>query len=265
MKLQRFTICFFLLLLVAAGAFAQGTTGALTGTVTQAGTNLPGVTVTISSPALQGTRTTVTNDNGDYSFSAIPPGQYKVVFSLSGLTDVNKNVQVNLVETRRLDADMKMSAVAEAITVTANQASVMETPQVETNYKQTSVNQLPTGRQPFQQAALSPGVTAGVNGNTISGAMSYDNLYLVNGAVVNENIRGQSHQLYIEDAIQETTVLTGGISAEFGRFTGGVVSSITKSGGNEFSGSVRDTIDNPFWTEKSLGTQGAPVDHINNT
>ena len=265
MKLQRFTICFILLLLVAAGAFAQGTTGALTGSVSQAGASLPGVTVTIASPKLQGTRTTVTNEQGDYSFSAIPPGAYKVTFSLSGLTDVVKNANVNLVETTRLDADMKMSAVSEAITVTANQATVMETPQVQTNYKQTTINQLPTARNPAAQASLSPGVSAGINGNTISGAMSYDNLYLVNGAVVNENLRGQPHALYIEDAIQETTVLTGGISAEFGRFTGGVVSSITKSGGNDFSGSVRDTMDNPKWTAISVAGQVKPVDHINNT
>jgi outer membrane receptor protein involved in Fe transport len=265
MKLQRFTICFFLLLLVAAGAFAQGTTGALTGTVSQAGANLPGVTVTIASPVLQGTRTTVTNAEGNYNFSAIPPGPYKVTFSLSGLTDVVMNAQVNLVDTKHLDADMKMSAVSEAITVTANQATVMETPQVQTNYKQETVNRLPMNRNPVAQAALSPGVTSGINGNSISGAMSYDNLYLVNGAVVNENLRGQPHALYIEDAIQETTVLTGGISAEFGRFTGGVVSAITKSGGNEFSGSVRDTLDNPKWTEKSVSTQADPIDHINNT
>jgi hypothetical protein len=141
----------------------------------------------------------------------------------------------------------------------------METPQVETNYKQATVNRLPINRNPVAQAALSAGVTSGVNGNTISGAMSYDNLYLVNGAVVNENLRGQAHALYIEDAIQETTVLTGGISAEYGRFTGGVVSAITKSGGNEFSGSIRDSLDNPKWTAKSISTQATPVDHINST
>jgi hypothetical protein len=265
MKLQRFTICFFLLLLVAAGAFAQGTTGALTGTVTQAGSKLPGVTVTIASPAMQGTRSTVTNGEGDYSFSAIPPGVYKVTFSLSGMGDVTKSTQVKLVETMRLDADMKVAAVTEAITVTANQTTVMETPQVETNYQQAAINRLPTARNPAAQATLSPGVTAGINGNTISGAMSYDNLYLVNGAVVNENLRGQPHQLYIEDAIQETTVLTAGVSAEFGRFTGGVVSSITKSGGNEFSGTVRDSLDNPKWTAKSISTQATPIDHTNNT
>ena len=265
MKLQRFTICFFLLLLVAAGAFAQGTTGALTGTVSQAGTNLPGVTVTISSPTLQGTRTTVTNENGDYNFSAIPPGKYKITFSLSGLTDVTKNVTVNLVETSRMDADMKMSAVSEAITVTANQSSVLETPQIQTNYKQDAINQLPIARNPVAQTSLTAGVTNGVNGPTISGAMSYDNLYLVNGAVVNENIRGQAQNLYIEDAIQETTVLTGGISAEFGRFTGGVVSAVTKSGGNEFSGSLRDTLDNPKWTDRSFDSQPFNTDHQNNT
>jgi len=265
MKLQRFTICFFLLLLVAAGAFAQGTTGALTGTVTQAGSNLPGVTVTIASPTMQGTRTTVTNGEGDYSFSAIPPGVYKVTFSLSGMGDVTKTAQVKLVETTRLDADMKVAAVTEAITVTANQTTVMETPQVESNYQQATINRLPTARNPAAQATLSPGVTSGINGNTISGAMSYDNLYLVNGAVVNENLRGQPHALYIEDAIQETTVLTAGVSAEFGRFTGGVVSSITQSGGNEFSGTVRDSLDNPKWTAKSISTQATPVDHTNNT
>ena len=265
MKLQRFTICFFLLLLIAAGAFAQGTTGALTGTVSQAGSNLPGVTVSISSPTMQGARTTVTNENGEYNFSALPPGSYKVTFSLSGLTDVVKNAQVNIIETTRLDADMKMSAVAEAITVTANQATVMETPQVETNYKQATINRLPINRNPTAQANLTAGVTPGVNGPTISGAMSYDNLYLVNGAVVNENLRGQTHALYIEDAIQETTVLTGGVSAEFGRFTGGIISSVTKSGGNEFSGSVRDSLDNPKWTEKSFSAQTTPVDHTNNT
>ncbi|HEV7428498.1 MAG TPA: TonB-dependent receptor [Thermoanaerobaculia bacterium] len=265
MKLQRFTICFFLLILVAAGAFAQGTTGALTGTVSQAGTALPGVTVTVSSPSLQGTRTTVSNEQGEYNFPTLPPGAYKVTFSLSGLTDVVKNAQVNLLGTQHLDADMKVSAVSEAITVTANQATVMETPQVQTNFKQETINRLPINRNPVAQAAFAPGVTAGVNGNTISGAMSYDNLYLVNGAVVNENLRGQAHALYIEDAIQETTVLTGGISAEFGRFTGGVVSAITKSGGNEFSGSVRDTLDNPKWTEKSVSTQVDPINHVNNT
>ena len=66
-------------------------------------------------------------------------------------------------------------------------------------------------------------------------------------STVNENLRGQAYDLYIEDAIQETTVATAGISAEYGRFGGGVVNIVTKSGGNRFSGSFRDTLNNDNW------------------
>ena len=69
----------------------------------------------------------------------------------------------------------------------------------------------------------------------------------MNGVVVNENVGGQALPLYIEDAIQETTISTSGISAEYGRFGGGVVNVITKSGGNLFSGSFRDSLYNDNW------------------
>ena len=55
------------------------------------------------------------------------------------------------------------------------------------------------------------------------------------------------YDLYIEDAIQETTVAIAGVSAEYGRFGGGVVNVITKSGGNQFAGSFRDTLNNDNW------------------
>ena len=61
---------------------------------------------------------------------------------------------------------------------------------------------------------------------------------------MNENLRGQARNLFIEDAIQETKISTGSISAEYGRFQGGVVNTITKSGGNEFSGSFRISFTN---------------------
>ena len=96
---------------------------------------------------------------------------------------------------------------------------------------------------------LAPSVHATGPGGaySIAGSMSYENLFLVNGVTVNENLRGQAHDLYIEDAIQETTIATAGISAEYGRFGGGVVNVITKSGGNPFSGSLRDTLNNDNW------------------
>ncbi len=65
---------------------------------------------------------------------------------------------------------------------------------------------------------------------TISGAQSYESLYTMNGVVLNENLRGQPFDLYIEDAILETTTITSSASAEFGRFAGGVVNMVTKIG-----------------------------------
>ena len=70
---------------------------------------------------------------------------------------------------------------------------------------------------------------------------------MINGVSVSDNLRGQPYDLYIEDAIQETTVATAGISAEYGRFSGGVVNVITKSGGNLFSGSFSDSLPNDKW------------------
>src|SRR6185295_5230354 len=87
--------------------------------------------------------------------------------------------------------------------------------------------------------------------------------FLVDGVVVGENLRGQPDNLFIEDAIQEFTVLSGAISAEYGRFTGGVVSTLTKSGSNEFHGSFRTSFSNPKWTDKTPWPTEA--DHLNVT
>src|SRR5258708_5791834 len=83
---MRKTILIILgLLLVSGSMLAQGTTAAITGTVTSDGKPLGGVTVTVSSPSLQGTRPTVAGANGVYNFSALPPGDYTVAFELQGL------------------------------------------------------------------------------------------------------------------------------------------------------------------------------------
>lgn len=268
----RSLILFGFLLLACSAAFAQGTTGALTGNVIHDGAALPGATVTVSSPALQGTRTAVTNESGTYNFGAMPPGQYTVKVEMEGMNPYTQTARVNLNQTTHVDADMSLTALAEAITVTASVSAVMETTEVQSNYTSTLVEELPLGRTLVATTTLAPGVVNGVNGLAISGSNSYDNLWTVNGAVVNENIRGQPHNLFIEDAIQETTIQTAGVSAEFGNFTGGVINAITKSGGNEFSGSFRDSLTNPSWTADSPfrnPTTGArptdPLDELNET
>src|SRR5262249_31694451 len=71
-----------------------------------------------------------------------------------------------------------------------------------------------------------------------------------------DNIFGNPNNLFVGDAIQETQVLTSGISAEYGHFTGGVINMITKSGGNAFSGSLRDDLSKPSWTKLTPSEQG---------
>jgi hypothetical protein len=232
--------------------FGQGvTTGSLTGTVLQDDVPLPGVAVTISSAAMQGSRTSVTNEAGGFNFGALPPGEYTVRYELAGMQTVNRKVKVGVAVAARADVNMRVAAVTEAITVTAATPAVAETTEIQTNFTQNTIEALPVGRTITAITGLAPGVVSGVNGFSISGGQSFDNLYTVDGAVIQENLRGQPHNLFIEDAIQETTVQTAGVSAEFGNFTGGVVTSITKSGGNEFSASLRDSLTNPSWTTES--------------
>jgi hypothetical protein len=232
--------------------FAQVTAN-LTGTVTMDNNPLPGATVTATSPQMQGSRTTTSDVNGNYNIGAVPPGTYKVVIEMQGMQTVTRNVLVGVGQTGRADATLKMSAVAEAITVTASAPAVLETTEVQTNLQQSTINKLPTLRTVQGVALLAPGTIANGprNALVISGATADQNLIMVDGAVIQENLRGQTHALFIEDAIQETTVLTGAISAEYGRFQGGVVNSITKSGGNEFHGSYRDNLDKPSWKHPS--------------
>jgi hypothetical protein len=269
MRLVRSLGLLLLFLVTAVPLHAQFTTGTLIGSVSTAdGTALPGVSVAISSPAMQGTRTTVTGDTGGYHFPALPPGNYTVTFELDGMQRQHQKVLVSLAQTARADATLQLAAMTEDLTVVASAPAVVETTELTTNFDVQTVRELPTGRDVREVVLLSPGVTEGaVNDQiTISGAMSFDNLFLVNGVVVNENLRGQPHDLFIEDAIQETTILTGGVSAEFGRFTGGVVSALTKSGGNAFSGSIRNSIANPSWTSKSdYANEVDPIDELNET
>jgi outer membrane receptor protein involved in Fe transport len=252
-QLTRFTALCLLALLVATGASAQ-TTASLTGTVTTDGAPLPGVTVTITSPQMQGQRTTTTGEAGGYSFTALPPGTYTVTVELQGMQTETRQVQIGVGQTGRTDVALRVAGISEAITVTAGAPSVLETPTVTTNFEQELVDQLPIARTVLAAAQLAPGVNANTVSNSqlsISGSPGYDNLVMVNGVAVTEAIRSQALNLFIEDAIQETTIMTAGISAEFGRFTGGVVNSITKSGGNTFTGSLRDSLTNDAWTTEN--------------
>jgi outer membrane receptor for ferrienterochelin and colicin len=252
MRFMRLGIWLVGAVLATAGvALAQSTTGTISGRVvdTQERT-VPGVTVSVESPNLQGIRTAVTSENGDYIFTLLPPGPYTVTFELSGFERVQRTAAVAPTQNVPVDVTMGLAGVAETVEVVGRAADVFtQTAQVATNFPQELIANLPTTRDINSTLLLAPAVhSTGPGGNySIAGSMSYENLFMVNGVSVNENIRGTAFNLYIEDAIQETTISTAGVSAEYGRFGGGVVNVITKSGGNTFSGSFRDTLNNDNW------------------
>lgn len=240
----------------ALHANAQVPTGTISGRVLdQNGATAPGVTVTAASPSLQVPRVTVTSENGDYSLPLLPPGNYTVTFELSGFRDVRRTLPVASTQTIPLNVELSIAEVTEAVQVTADASPFLSTVQVATNIKQDLMATLPTSRTVTGAVQMAPnarssgpGGQAGADGAImIGGSMSFDSNYLINGVSFTENLRGQPLNLFIEDAIQETTVSTAGISAEYGRFAGGMVNVITRSGGNDFGGSFRLSMNNDNW------------------
>lgn len=253
---MRNLIAVLVVTLLAIAAHAQTTLSTLVGRVTADGAGVPGVTVSVNSPALQGQRSAVSGADGQYVLPALPPGDYLVTFTLNGMQQVVQRAQLRLSEMTRVDAALVQQSLSEEIVVQPADQTVIETPQVSMNLDARTIELLPTTRGIMDFAKLAPGVIelslqGGRQFLAISGAQPYDNLYMVNGVTITDRRTNIPLNLYIEDTIQEATVLTAGVSAEYGRFIGGVVNVITKSGGNSLSGSLRDTISSHAWTEKT--------------
>ncbi len=268
--MARRLIGLVLLVLVcgATPAFAQGNpTGGVEGKIVDPdGLPLPGVTVTAASPALQGVRTAVTSPNGDYLIPFLPPGTYTLTYEMSGFqTTTREGLAVLIAENLRLDLKMALAGITESVEVTAAVSTeIAPNLTVASTYKSAMLELLPVGRTLNSAVLLAPGVTDnGPAGNImVSGAMSYENLFLINGVVVNENLRGQARNVFIEDAIQETKVSTGSISAEYGRFQGGVINTITKSGSNRYSGSLRISFVNDAWSSLTPYPGDTKIDKV---
>ena len=195
----------------------------------------------------------MTSVNGDYILPGLPPGSYTVTVELSGFATTKQTRDVGAGQPVQLDVTLRPAAVSEVVTVTARTDAFTNTVQASTNIQQELLSTLPTARTILSAVNLSPAAhaTGPNNAITIGGAMSADNLFMLDGVQIQDNIRGTPFSLFIEDAIQETTVSTSGISAEYGRFTGGVVNAITRSGGEPFSGSLRTTFTNDDWRTTS--------------
>ncbi len=246
---------------------AQGVqTGTVSGIVESLdGAPLPGVTVTVESRALQGDRSAMTDVNGYYALRALPPGTYAVSFAIDFFQPTSREgVVVSLDGTTRVNARMSLETRRETVTVTAESPSILTATTIGWTSVKSEIDGLPVGRRPVDVADLAPGLTTNTfNAGqlAIGGAFGFDNVFMVNGVDTNDNVFGTSNNLFIEDAVEEVSVLTGGIPATYGRFSGGIVNVITRSGGNAFSGSFRENLSNPAWINETPRERENNISH----
>jgi len=229
-------------LAVGTTATAQERFGTLTGKVTdQQGAAVPGVTVTTTNNTTGEPRVFVTDASGQYIAPDLNPGRYTVVFELTGFSKIERNdISVVLGRTFELNAQMTVGSVTETVQVTAEASPLVDTRSTLIAHNVTSeqIDLLPKGRS-FQSIALAaPSVNSGEleGGFQVNGASGAENSFTVDGVVTNSLVYGSSRQNTVFEYLEEVQVKTSGIAAEYGGALGGVMSAVTKSGGNTFRG-----------------------------
>ena len=224
---------------LASPLFAQ-TTGRVVGTIEDAqGAVLPGVTVTVTSPQLQGASTAVTDASGGFRFPALPPGTYHVKAELAGFKPVENDIRVALDQTITIPLKMQIAGVAETVNV-MGASPIVDTTSAAGGITagQDVFNQLPVARDFYGITKLAPGVTQDTYGASIGGSTSAENQYIIDGLNTTSVQAGIEGKTLNFDFVQEVEVKTGGLNAEYGRLTGGAVNVLTKSGGNTFHGDI---------------------------
>ena len=238
-------LCFVLSLGTLSGpaslAQAQERTGTVSGELTDAsGGVLPGVSVVFTNQRSQRVVTVITDGSGGYR-ADLEPGMYTVRFELGGFARQEvPNFEVLLGRQYDLDRSLKVGDVSEAVQVTAEHAPLIDARStiIAHNVTAEEIDRLPKGRS-FQSIALTaPSVNSGEieGGFQVNGASGAENAFTVDGVNTTSLVNGSSRQNTMFEYIQEVQVKTTGIPAEFGGALGGVISAVTKSGGNIFSG-----------------------------
>ena len=251
--LKIFKLSFLCLLLLGLSTFAAAqstTTGAIGGVVTNPNKEVvPGAAVTVRNVDTNKEDAGTTDDTGRFKVANLQPGRYAVKVASAGFSDITQeNVVVEIGRETSLELSLSVGPVTGTVDVSA-EAPVINTTQQDfsTNINQTSINELPiNGRRWSNFALLTPGavpdgafglisfrgISGLLNNNTVDGG---DN----NQAFFSEE-RGRTRIPYVisQASIREFQVNTSSYSAEYGRAAGGVVNAITKSGTNDFHGTV---------------------------
>src|SRR5438128_10667416 len=278
--------------------YAQVAGATLSGTITDpSGAALVQVKVSIKNSATGVTRTVTSDSAGFYTAPNLVPGDYQVTVAARGFSTSVADVTLTVGSNQTLDVGMKVGAASEKIVVTTEAPAVqLASSDISAVVNATTVRELPlNGRSWTDLAALQPGVdtiqtqptfaVGADRGNrgfgqqlTISGARPQQNNYRLDGASINDYANGAPGSVLGGnlgvDAIQEFSVLTSNYSAEYGKTSGGVVNAITRSGTNQFHGSVYEFLRNsaldarnyfdgdkipPFKRNQFGGAVGGPI------
>jgi hypothetical protein len=272
-----------LLLMVAVvlslplAALAQTSRGTVTGAVTDPnGAVVAGAQVTLTSVQTKLSRTTTANNEGLYRFEAVDPGTYSLKVSSTGFGELtNTGVEVRANQTSDVPAQLAPSGQQATVNITADAGQLLQTeaPVRGGNIDTARITELPfSGRNPVSLALTLPGVASnrfgfGVGTFSVNGSRGRSNNFLIDGTENNDiSVAGQAFQITNPDAVQEVSVQTSNYDAEFGRAGGAVVNTITKSGSDDFHGSLAylldstrdDTITNTQSLIASIRQRGHP-------
>ncbi len=284
MKLSPFRKCWPALVLavigilgLATGAYAQTGAGAIEGKVTDKdGGALPGVTVVATNPATGFTRSATTEADGSFRLPALPAATYQLVYELSGFgTVTQEGVKVNVGSTRPVAVTMQVASVEESITVTSEAPLIANEPSIGTVVSQKELESLPlNGRQFANLAVLAPGTSLAYNSDptkpgqltiALNGGIGRNVNFVMDGGDNTDDTIGGALQNFNLEAVAEFKIQTGQYKAEYGRSSGGVLSVVTKTGTNDFSGSVYgffrdDSLNSKTESEKLAGIDKQPYE-----
>jgi len=231
--------------IVTAPAMAQDyTSGSVGGTVTdEAGSPVPGATVTLTSNSQGFTRTSSTSSGGTFRFVSLPPGAYTVNVTAPGKDAFTAN-DVRVIASQTADLSIGLTTTGSEIIVTAAtiQAPFTGTTSGVTVDVSELASRVPVGRDITNLMLLAPGTNRGesvfggksANFVSINGSSVAENAYYINGLNITnfDNYLGGAEVPF--DFYKSVEVKSGGYPAEFGRATGGIVNAVSKSGSNEF-------------------------------
>ena len=250
MKFHRAQRTFLSLSLMALTAplFAQQT-GTITGKVTDTnGGVLPGVTIEARSNVLPGPRVTTTGGSGEYRLPALPPGEYTVVFTLSGMQTVTRKALVQLSQETAVDAKLGVAGLSEAVTVTAESSFIdKDTASIATGLSSNQLASLPLGTEYRDLMKVIPGITytQDATRGPSSGGSGQDNVYQFDGVNVTLPLFGTLAAEPSSHDIAQVTVIKGGARAvDFERAGGFSIDSVSKSGTDKWTGQVNYRLQN---------------------